>query len=373
MNIFWLSWKDIKHHLAGGAEVVTDQILSRLATNGHKVTLLTSGYENASNKDEINGYEVLRMGNRLTVYREVRKYLKKLTTRPDLLIEEVNTIPFFSQWVLPKTRRYLFFHQLARQIWFYQMFFPLSLFGYLLEPIYLRLLNKNLAITVSNSTKKDLMRHGFKVENISIISEGITLTPIPDLKRVKKYDKLTVLSLGAVRAMKRTLEQIKAFEFAKEQLPELEMIVAGSTNDKYGQKVKDYAQRSRFKDSIQLLGRIDESKKLEVMRRCHVLLVTSTKEGWCLVVTEANSQGTPAVVYNVDGLRDSVQENITGLISPKNQPKLMAGLLVLILKDQKRYERIRQKAWEESRKITFEQCYRDFIKSVGILDGNTNS
>jgi len=40
-----------------------------------------------------------------------------------------------------------------------------------------------------------------------------------------------------------------------------------------------------------------------LLQKSHVLAVTSVKEGWGLVVTEANPQGTPAVVYNVDGLR----------------------------------------------------------------------
>ena len=49
------------------------------------------------------------------------------------------------------------------------------------------------------------------------------------------------------------------------------------------------------------------------MAEAHVLLMTSVREGWGLVVTEANACGTPAVVYNVPGLRDSVRNEETGL------------------------------------------------------------
>jgi hypothetical protein len=88
--------------------------------------------------------------------------------RPNLVIDEVNSIPFFAKFYA-KEKNILLVHQLCRQIWFYQMFFPLSLIGYLLEPLYLRLLSDRKVITVSESTKRDLTRFGFKAENTSIM------------------------------------------------------------------------------------------------------------------------------------------------------------------------------------------------------------
>jgi len=93
---------------------------------------------------------------------------------------------------------------------------PFSVIGYLLEPLYLRLPSSNVltsrrsghpcAITVSESSKRDLMHHGFKEHNISIIiSEGMILSPASDLESAKKYEQQpTILFLGTSRAMKRT-------------------------------------------------------------------------------------------------------------------------------------------------------------------------
>jgi hypothetical protein len=53
----------------------------------------------------------------------------------DIVIDETNTIPFFAKYYV-KEPHLMFFHQLCREIWFYQMRFPLSLIGYLLEPLY---------------------------------------------------------------------------------------------------------------------------------------------------------------------------------------------------------------------------------------------
>lgn len=365
MRILWLSWKDIRHPLAGGAEVVTDEILTRLAKEGHDVTLLTATYRRATPEDSINGYKVVRRGGRLTVYSQARLYIRQnLGEQPDLLIEEINTIPFFSYRLKLKSRRFLFIHQLAREIWFYQAVFPISFFGYLLEPLYLRLLSKEKVITVSDSTKSDLLRHGFRTENIQIISEGIELEPVKNLEEVKKFDSPTILSLGALRPMKRTLAQVKAFEIAKKSLPDLRMIIAGSLSGPYAARVQAYVRRNPFSESIEIRGRISKEEKMRLMQQAHVVLVTSVKEGWCLVVTEANSQGTPAVVYNVDGLRDSVQDEKTGLICRVNTPEEMAKLALRLLTNQETYQAYRRAAWEWSKEITFERCYRDFIKVV---------
>ncbi len=49
------------------------------------------------------------------------------------------------------------------------------------------------------------------------------------------------------------------------------------------------------------------------MSRAHIILVPAVREGLGLVVTEANALGTPAVGYDVPGLRDSIRHAKTGI------------------------------------------------------------
>lgn len=364
MNVLWLSWKDINHPKAGGAEIITDQLLARLASEGHSVTLISSGYDNAKTHEDINGYTVIRGGNRFTVYFVARKLVQNQPTKWDLVIEEVNTVPFFLLNSIKSNKSYLFFHQLAREVWWYEIVFPVSLFGYLLEPLYLRLLRKNKALTISNSTKQDLLRYGFRPENIYIISEGIDMKPVDNLNSIKKFEQPTLLSLGALRSMKRTLDQVKAFELVRKKVHNLKLIIAGPNQSNYGKKVINYVRSSKYSHDITILGRIKTNEKIELMRRCHVILVTSVKEGWGLIVTEANSQGTPAVAYNVDGLRDSVKDGETGLLSVQNNPEALSLKIMEVIGNKNVYEEMRQKGWEWSCNITFEQCYNDFMRVV---------
>lgn len=328
MKILWFTWKDHLHPFAGGAENVDKFIAQKLASEGHDLIMITGGYENCKKEETVNGYKIKRVGNLFTVYIEAFRYYKKhLSNWPDLIIEEINTIPFMTQWYA-KQKRVLLIYQLCREIWFYQLPLPFSLIGYLLEPIYLFFLRKK-ALTESQSTKDDLQIYGFKEKNINVFPICIDIKPLSSINNKQTFQDFTILSLGAIRNMKRTLDQIKAFEFAKKEIPELKMKVAGLPIGSYGKKVLECIKNSPFKKDIEYFGKVSREQKIELMRKSHLILFTSVKEGWGLIVTEAGSQGTPAIVYDVDGLRDIVVESETGVIlNSKNKPEELAKKII---------------------------------------------
>ncbi len=353
-RLVWVSWKSVDKINAGGAEVVTHNILERLINNGFRVT---HRYPNGS-------IILFAITNFIYMIRNFSNF--------DYVVEEVNTIPLFSfMFTNSRTKKFLFYHQLAREVWWYQVPPIVSHFGYyIFEPAILfiystmaRFTNTKV-ITISNSTKADLVDFGFSPECISIISQGIEISPIVSLSSVEKYDEPTILSLGAIREMKRTLDIVKAFEIAKRKNTKLTLKIAGSADGKYGEKVLDYISQSKYKSDIKVLGKVSESEKIVLMQKSHIITVTSIKEGWGLVVTEANSQGTPACVYNVDGLRDSTQSGVTGLVSESGSIGDLADNMLKLLEDKSLYENLQNNAWQFSKELNFDRCYDDFSRII---------
>ena len=363
MNIIWFSWKDRNHPEAGGAETVSGEIMDRLVKDGHSVQLITAGYKNAKQHDFLNGVEVFRSGNRYSSYLKAYGVYKKMgLPKVDVVIDEMNTLPFAAGLYTRADKKILLTYQLAREVWFYQMIFPISLIGYLTEPIMLRVINRlyHKVLTESESTKNDLKKYGFK--NIDIFRVGMETKPIETLPQ--KITPRTVLSLGAVRPMKRTLHAVKAFEYARDTDSSLKMIVAGDISTKYAKKVLSYIQSSRHSSSIDIKGRVSIEEKMDLMKESGVILVTSIKEGWGLIITEANSQGTPAIAYDADGLRDSVKANETGILSPSGNPKLLGLEINKLFSDDSIYNSLRQNAWSLSKDFTFDNSYADFLKKI---------
>ncbi|MCX6759633.1 MAG: glycosyltransferase family 4 protein [Candidatus Nealsonbacteria bacterium] len=366
MKILWFTWKDRKNPLAGGAEIVNEELAKRLVQAGYEVILLVAGFKGSLKEEIIDGYKVIRLGNRWTVYWQAYKYYKKhLVGWADLVIDEINTIPFFAKFYV-KEKNILFIHQLCREIWFYQTSFPLNLIGYLIEPIYLWLLRDRKVITVSESTRKDLLKYGFKKENIYIISEGIeieTLKELPEIEEIKEKEP-TILFLGAIKPMKRLDQVVKAFGLAKKNIKNLKLWVAGGGDGKYFLKIMRLIDNSQYKKEITYFGKVEKEAKVKLLQKAHLLCVTSVKEGWGLIVTEANSQGTPAIVYNVDGLRDSVKNNETGLICQRNTPENLAKNITELFNDQEKFRNLRINAWQWSKEINFERSYSDFKEII---------
>lgn len=379
MNIVWLTWKDRKHPLAGGAERVNQEIAKRCVLNGHHVTFITGGFSGATEEELMDGCRVIRLGSMWSVHWFAYWYYKKnLQGWADVIIEEVNTLPFFAAMYPKRSQKkeqnfvhssdwpehFLFFHQLNRELWFHQMPFPFGLIGYVCEPLFLFFNNNKRVLTISESTKEDLGRYCFDPGRVMVIAQGNVLTPIADPLQVVKYERPTILSLSAVRSMKRVDHIITAFEIAKEEIADLQLVIAGDVTDRYGQKVLERARYSIYGQDIIVLGQVSREKKMELMQRSHIIAITSIKEGWGLTVTEANSQGTPAVVYDVDGLRDSVQHGKTGVVCKENTPLALAKELSDLIHEKLRYEQLRKEAWKASKALTFDQSYRDFMRAI---------
>jgi glycosyltransferase involved in cell wall biosynthesis len=365
MKLLWFTWKDLSHPEAGGAERVNEEIAKRLARDGHEVIFLVGGFQGGEADVQGECYRIIRLGNRYTVYWHGYRYYKThLQGWADLVIDEMNAIPFFCKYYVDEPSIVLT-HQLNLEMWFYIFRFPLSLIGFMLEPVCLWLQADQCVITVSESTKRDLIKYGFRPEKISIIREGITAEPVEDLSKVDKFKYPTILSLGRITPAKRTLDQLDAFEIAKKQVPDLRLKIVGSAVDGYEEKMLYRIGVSDYVQDIEYLGHVSESKKNELMQKSHLILVTSVKEGWGLIVTEANSQGTPAIAYNVDGLRDSVRNGDTGVLTKENNPNALAGEVVALLRDKNRYNTMRRAAWQDSLRFDYENSYSDFL---GVID-----
>lgn len=357
-KILWLTWKDLKHPQSGGAEIVDNEIAKRLVKNGYQVIFLTSKFKNCLEKESIDGYQVIRLGGRFSVYWAVYRYFKKhLAAWPDLIIEEVNTMPFFSKFYSHKPTM-LLFYQLCREKWLHEMFWPLSWIGYMIEPLYLKFIKNLWTITVSESTKKDLEKNGFLKQRIGLMRLGLS----QDFHRCPKIakDKSLILGLGSVRPSKKTLDTIRAFEIVKKEIPRAKLIIAGKLNGYYGRKVLRTIRKSKYTRSIKYRGFVNQKEKIKLLARANILAAPAIKEGWGLVISEANSQKTPAVAYKISGFQDSVIDNQTGLLCNPNH-KDLARQIITLFSDQQLYDYLSNNSYKLAQKMNFDNTYQDFI------------
>ena len=154
MRILILTWRDLAHSAAGGAEVYTEQVARRWVDAGHEVTLFAATVPGRPNEETVDGYRVVRRGGRLTVYRAARRwYRENGIGQYDVVIDMVNTVPFKAHEWITDTPVIAFFHQTAEECWHFNSPLPVAVLGrYILEPQWIRSYRGRRVMVVSQST-----------------------------------------------------------------------------------------------------------------------------------------------------------------------------------------------------------------------------
>ncbi|HEX7158326.1 MAG TPA: glycosyltransferase family 4 protein [Edaphobacter sp.] len=363
LRILILNWRCPKNPSAGGAESVTFEIARRLVQQGHEVEWFSAAFPGGAPEETLDGVRIIRKGRQWTVHLAAyRRYRRVISKQFDVVVDEVNTIPFFTPlWAgIPSI---MFIHQLAREVWWYESPFPINAIGYLAEPFYLRLYQKVPVVTVSQSTKDDLSKLGFQ-GHITIIPEGIE--PVGELPAIKCMEP-TFLYVGRMAPSKRIGDILEAMAQFRKEAGQGSLWLVGGGSERYRESLVRHARQLGIADNVRFCGRVSLGEKHRLMAQAHALLLTSVREGWGLVVTEANACGTPAIVYDVPGLRDSVRHLQTGLVVHQTPAALADGMLQLT-HDPGLYRRLREQAQGWSKTFTYEsgfQVARDAM--VGTL------
>jgi glycosyltransferase involved in cell wall biosynthesis len=297
MRILILAWKDLAHPAKGGAEVFTQEVAQGLVARGHELTLFAAHVEGAAAREDVNGVHVVRDGGRLGVYRAARRFWQREGAGSyDVVVDEINTRPFLAPTWVEGTPVVALIYQLAREIWFYETPFPVSVLGrFVLEPRWLRPYRDVPALTISRSSADSLARHHGWTD-VTVIPVGLAPLAVPD---VPKEQVPTVVFLARMVSMKQPQDALEAFARLREQEPRAQFWAIGE-----GPLLEKL--RRTAPPGASCLGRISQQEVLERLTRAHVLVATSVREGWGLNVSEAAVCGTPSIGYSVAGLVDSL-------------------------------------------------------------------
>lgn len=361
MDILFFNFRDIKHSAAGGSEVVLHRIAENWVKKGHKVTIFTAKEEKTPAEDKINGVSIIRRGGRYSLYIEAVKWWLRegKNNKYDVVVDMINTIPFFTPLFVKNAKVVAFFHQLARNVWFYETRFPISLFGFLLEPLYLQLYKNIPTIAMSPSTKNDLVKLGFK--NVTIIPEAIDTKPV-SLLPSKPADPL-LLFVGRMVPSKRPVHVYEAFKILSKEFPKAKLVLCGSGVGKVIKNLELRIKNDGLEKRVKLAGWVQGEEKRKYMQQAWSIAVTSVREGWGLIVTEANTQGTPAVVYDIHGLWDAVKNGETGIVTHSSPQALAEGIRVL-WNNPELYKMMRKNAWEWSKSFSWEKTSNEAMQVV---------
>lgn len=360
MKILVISYRDMEHPEAGGAEVIIFEIMKRLAAGGHQVTLLTGAFRGGARRAEVGGAEVHRTGHTFTFnFAAPAYYGRNLRGRGyDVIVEDVNKIPFFMPLHEPNVPTVAVVPHLFGTTVFQQASIPLASYVYLYERFIPLAYRSCFFSVLSESTRDDLVRRGIEPSRLELIHSGIDHGLYTPDGRAPADRPPWVVYLGRLKKYKQIDLIIRALPEVARRVPGVVYKVVGEGDDR--SRLERLTRQLGMEKHVEFTGYVGGKDKVNLLRDCRVLAYTSPKEGWGLSVIEAGGCAVPVLASNSPGLRESVVDGETGFLVPHGDVPVLADRMIRLLTDDDLARRMgaagetwaRRFDWDESARKT---------------------
>ncbi|MBZ2166565.1 glycosyltransferase family 4 protein [Methanobacterium spitsbergense] len=310
----------------GGAEKRVYELAKRLAQRGNEVHWYSIGWwwpENGKKDMVIDGIHLHGVSNPINLYSDDRRSIKEallfaLKLFTPIMKEKFDVVdcqgfPFFSCFTAKihsmtgKSRLIITLHEVWGDYW-YEYLGKLGIFGKFIERTMLGLTD-NL-ITVSYKTQKDL-REIKKSEKSIVIPNGIDFNHIQSIKPSEEISD--IIFAGRLIKEKNVDILIKSIQIVKQKIPNVRCMIVGDGPER--SKLEELSFNLKIQDNIEFMGFTENYNDLiGYMKSSSVFVLPSIREGFGIVVIEANACGLPVVVVNhkMNAAVDLVQDGING-------------------------------------------------------------
>jgi glycosyltransferase involved in cell wall biosynthesis len=345
LSIVAVSWRDLAHPLAGGAEVLLDRVLHGLHERGHQVTLVCGGPLSE------HPYETVDSGGTYSQYLRAPAICTRRFRDADIVIDVQNGMPYFS----PLWRRrpsVCVVHHVHTDQWAARFPAPIAAFCRAVERRVMPFAYRNRRfLAISRSTAHSLAAIGVPSESITVVESGVDSPPAASAKR---SGEPLILSLNRLVPHKRIDLLLEAWSVAQARVPG-RLVVAGG-----GPLLHDLRLQARSIPRVDVLGRVDEVEKADLLARAWVVVSTAHHEGWGMSVLEGAAFGTPGLAIDAPGIRDALVDGVTGrLVYPRDDmqiPETLAQAMEALLEDQSQREAFGVAARRRALDLSWSRC-----------------
>lgn len=352
LRVLFLSWRDMHHPEAGGAEKYLTEVAQGLAARGHQVTIRTAAYPGSPPDELVHGVAYNRRGGRYSVY--PRALLSQATgrSRADVVVDIQNGVPFLSPTIGGRPVVNLI-HHVHKEQWPVVLGERTARFGWWLESwLAPRVYRRCQYVTVSPATRRELAQLGIAAQRVQIVPNGTD--PAPE-EAVARAATPTIIVLGRLVPHKRVELALDSLAKLAPEFPDLRMLVVGG--GWWRNQLLDHAEKLSIADRVTLTDHVSDAEKHRLLAQSWVLAVPSLKEGWGLVVVEAGVHATPAIGFrSAGGLEDSIHHEQTGLLV--DDPEEFTAALRRLISDEELRARLGDNARGFAQRFDWERTAR---------------
>jgi glycosyltransferase involved in cell wall biosynthesis len=330
LRILIFNWRDITHPWAGGAEAYMHELGRRWVRSGCDVGWVSERYRVGKRVEVIDGIRFHRVGGRFTLYPfAALAYLVRLRGRYDVIVDCENGIPFFSPIYTRKSVVLLVFH-LHSEVFRRELPAPFRWLALWLENWLMpRVYRNSRVVTISASTLGELQAKGYQESRLTVVTPGVEIRDAT-LPAERSNDPLLVY-LGRLKRYKSVDILLRAMPGVLARYPRAKLSIVGQGPER--EKLERLAWSLGIMASVRFHGYLESRAKEEMLARSWVVVCPSQFEGWGIVCLEASAHGIPVVAARVAGLKDAVEDGVTGVLVPYGDSVRLEKEIVGLLAD----------------------------------------
>ena len=330
MKILWLAHRDPLHPRAGGAERIIYEVGIRLTKNGNEVSVLSGGWKNCKNYENLDGIHIIRYGHLVGPHLSLPIILLK--NRYDIVIADLgHAVPWISPILFGKKTIVFFLHLHARSLPG-QVGKMLARSIAVVEKLYFIIYSKQHFVTISSTSYNDLINLGVKQKRISIINPGVKSELF---QPAKKTEFPSMVYFGGMRPYKRPEEALYLLKKLSKDIRNLQLTVIGDGPSR--SSLEQLSLELDIMDEVVFTGRIPDGMVSELVSASWLNIHSSVTEGWGISIIEAASAGTPTVAYKVPGVSDSIESGLNGITVESGDRTALVKAALTILNDPKKW------------------------------------
>jgi glycosyltransferase involved in cell wall biosynthesis len=358
-----LNERDPRHPAAGGAELHVFEIFSRLARRGFEVTVLSERFAGALEREKVMDVSVERLARVPLYYARAAAACRRITRagEADVVVECLNKFPYLSPLYSHAPVLGLS-HHLFGTTAFQQVSWPVAAAVWLAERAIPSVFRGRPLLTISESSRQDLIERGVDADHIRVSLCGIR---VPELTiDVETARPPRVVYLGRLAHYKRVDVMLAALAALRPRFPELEVVIIGRGPARA--RLEQLASELGLHDCTRFTGFVEDAERDRLVASSRVCVCPSEKEGWGLTVIESNAVGTPVVAADAPGLRESVREGETGFLVPVGDADGFARRIGELLDDDELALRMGRAALEWSRRFDWDRAADEMADALEV-------
>ena len=236
-----------------------------------------------------------------------------------------------------------------------------------LKYFYNRCKKVDLIVTVSESTKKDVIQYlGIDRDKIKVVNCGIDTNKIKKTNMIEKtgnkidFCEKYLLYIGDMRKNKNLINAIKGFECAKSKDDKLKFYIAGAKKFEYD-KLKKYVSEHKLEKDVIFLGYVSDEEKEQLYSFAFALLFVSEYEGFGIPILEGAAYGTPVITSNTSSMNE-IAEGYCLTVNPYKKEAI--GNEILKLNNAELRKKVIERQNKLLLKYTWDNSYKQFEEAL---------